>query len=255
MNGYVLDAGPADPVLLCFHHAGGGSALFRGWKDALGPDITVCPVVLPGRERRVRERRFTDLVTLVEDLAAELEPFLRRPHAFFGHSMGALIAYQLTAVRQAHGLRPPAALVVSACAAPHLPAARMFGDVPDDEGLLRMLIDIGGVPPELLARPDWMRVALPVIRDDLAICASNPRHTVELDCPVHVFGGTEDRLVAPGELSGWQQLAGNDIGPHLFDGGHFYLKEHAAELRSWIAAQLRPDPDLAPASASPPGNG
>jgi len=159
--------------LFCFHHAGGGSALFRGWRRALGPHVAVVPVLLPGRERRAGEPRFTDLAALVADLDAALGEQLAAPHAFFGHSMGALIAYRLACRRRAAGAALPRALVVSAYPAPHLPAPLPPG-AGDARALVQLLTGVGGLPPEVLERTHGQEDLLAVVRDDLRLCADRP---------------------------------------------------------------------------------
>src|SRR5438552_7109196 len=104
--------------LFCFPYAGGGASAFRCWPDALPASIEVCPVQLPGRETRFREPPYTRLAPLAEALGHALRPFLDRPFAFFGHSMGALVAFELTRWLRRAGGPQPAHLFVSACAAP-----------------------------------------------------------------------------------------------------------------------------------------
>ncbi|MDS1270917.1 alpha/beta fold hydrolase [Lipingzhangella sp. LS1_29] len=225
-------------VLLCFHHAGGGASLFHGWQEHLGPEISVWPVLLPGRERRVREARYTDIADLVHDLATELSPELERPYAIFGHSMGALIAYRFTALRLARGERPPSAVYLSACAPPDSPRDDLPRDACDQQ-LLDWLIALGGIPTELLSHPQLLELSIPVLRDDLHLC----RPRVDLDapaltCPVHVFGGAHDRLVTAGSLREWKEVSNCDPEPVLFEGGHFYLSGGHPELMKKIRSSL-----------------
>src|SRR5262249_9592351 len=106
--------------LFCFHHAGGGASGFGDWQQAPGPAVAGPPVQLPGRERRIREPRCTELAALTPELADHLDPYLHQPHAFYGHSMGALVAWDLVTFRAAAGRRLPEALLVGACTPPHL---------------------------------------------------------------------------------------------------------------------------------------
>lgn len=231
-----------DTVLVCFHHAGGGTALFRGWQENLGPEIAVWPVLLPGRERRIREPRFTDPALLVKDLAEELGPILDRPHAFFGHSMGALIAHRLTALRQQRRERLPSALFVSACASPRSPVHRSAGLLTDDE-LIAWLGNLGGLPGELLQHPDWLRLTLPVIRDDLELCRPCPEQISSVvTCPIHVFGATGDRLATEAELRGWHDLTEAYGTLELFTGDHFYVKRQPVDLFLLLRTLLRERP-------------
>lgn len=204
--------------LLCFHHAGGSSALFRGWSRALGPHTCVVPVVLPGREHRSGEPRPADLDALVAALDGELGEFMAEPHVLFGHSMGALVAYRLACRRRA-SLR---ALVVSAYPAPHLAAP--LGTVD-----LRVLVGVGGLPPEVLEMPHDHLLA--AVRDDLRMCADHrDRGEPTLACPVHVFGGGTDPLVSEDDLSAWQRHSAAPVEVQLLPGDHFYLREQPDRL-------------------------
>ena len=107
--------------LFCFSYAGGGAALYRPWLDALSPDIELCAVQLPGRENRLREPPFASLTALVDALVPALRPHLDRPFAFFGHSMGALVAFELARALRSRGDEQPSHLMLSGRRAPHLP--------------------------------------------------------------------------------------------------------------------------------------
>src|SRR5262249_13687929 len=108
----------ADIRLFCFPYAGGGASVFRGWADGLPASVEVCPVQLPGRGTRFREPAFTRLPPLIEALAESLRPHLDRPFAFFGHSLGALVAFELARYLHQHQGREPVRLFVSGCGGP-----------------------------------------------------------------------------------------------------------------------------------------
>src|SRR5688500_10299004 len=107
--------------LFCFPYAGGGASIYRKWARNSPPAIEVCPVQLPARENRLLEPSYTQILQLVPELARELEPYSDQPFAFFGHSMGALIAFELAHYLRRHGLPEPEQLFFSAHRAPHLP--------------------------------------------------------------------------------------------------------------------------------------
>lgn len=240
MSSYVDGAAaPAALRLFCFHHAGGGATLFRGWRRALGPHVAVVPVLLPGRERRADEPRFTDLAALVADLDAALAEQLAAPHAFFGHSMGALVAYRLACRRRATGAALPRALFVSAYPAPHLPAPLPPGDG-DARALGRLLSGVGGLPPEVLDLAHGQADLLAVVRDDLRLCADRPNGVEPaLDCALHVFGGAADPLVTHDDLLGWQQHSTRTVDPMVLPGGHFYFRDDEEQLLRHLRPLLR----------------
>ncbi|WP_084511223.1 thioesterase II family protein [Nocardia lijiangensis] len=242
MTGYVERTadGTAPLRLFCFHHAGGGSSLYRAWQRALGPHTSVWPVLLPGRERRSGEERFGELGPLIADLDAQLDEYLTEPHVFFGHSMGALLAYRLASRRHRRGATPPAALIVSGYSAPHLPSPLPPVEALDDVALIRFLIDLGGLPAPILEFPELLADALPVIRDDLRVCASD-RGDGEppLPCPIHVFGGDADPLVDELGLTAWREhtTAGSEV--RILPGDHFSLLDRPDELLDHLRPLLR----------------
>ncbi len=226
--------------MFCFPHAGGGAAVFRAWQLALSPLATVCPIHLPGRESRSGEARFVDLDALVEDLDRQLEVYLEEPHVFFGHSMGALVAYRLACRRRDRGLSLPRALLLSGYAAPHLPSALPASLGLDDAALAHLLTELGGLPAEILAWPQWLHQLLPVLRDDLAVCESyRDRGDPPLPCPIHVFGGDADPIVDELDLAEWNRYSTDIGGVRILSGDHFYLESSPAALFGELRELLR----------------
>ncbi|MFJ1969319.1 thioesterase II family protein [Streptomyces sp. NPDC087903] len=245
--------------LFCFHHAGGGASFFSSWAGRLPSDVDVLPVQLPGREARYREPRFRDAGDVVEALGRELAAALDEgPWAAYGHSMGAMVAFALTAARLRAGGRPPEALFLGAYAAPHVSSTLPPADRYDDHELARLLVDFGGLSPQFLGRDDWLRVLLPVLRDDLRICATAHRaglpdpHDEQARLPLRVeaFAGADDPLVTPDAVGAWGQYV------HRFrmttvPGGHFFPREAPDpffdRLNSSLA-RLLAEPGAAPAA-------
>ncbi len=226
--------------LFCFHHAGGGSWLYRDWQRVLGPHTSVWPVLLPGRERRNGEERFREIEPLIADLDAQLDEYLTVPHVFFGHSMGALLAYRLASRRRERGATVPAALMVSGCTAPHLPTPLPPVEALDDAALIRLLIDLGGLPSPIQEFPSLLSGVLPVIRDDLRVCLDHrgdgrPR----LPCPIHVFGGDADPLVDELELTAWREHTTASSEVRILPGDHFSLLDRPRELLDHLRPLLR----------------
>lgn len=228
--------------LICFHHAGGASATFRALIRALGPHIPITAVNLPGRESRLREPRHRDVYTCATQLADELSPHLDRPHVLLGHSMGAIIAYTIAQQRIAASRRGPDALIVASCAAPHLPSAAAQIDSADDMHLANTLSQFGGLPAEVLARPEWIAALMPLVRDDLQICASHrERGEPPLPCPIHIFGGDADPLVTRTALTGWHRHTRQPRPITIVPGGHFLFRDPHPGLVGAIAAILGAD--------------
>jgi surfactin synthase thioesterase subunit len=223
--------------LICFHHAGGASTSFRALTRALGPRIPVTAVNLPGRESRCREPRHRDVHACATQLADELSPHLDRPHVLLGHSMGAIIAYTIAQQRIAAFRRGPDALIVASYAAPHLPSDIAQIDSADDVQLATTLSEFGGLPAVVLTRPDWLAARMPLVRDDLRICASHrDRGEPPLPCPIHVFSGDADPVVTRAALAGWRQHTRRPRPVTIVPGGHFLFRDPHVRLVGAIAA-------------------
>ena len=210
--------------LCCFPYAGGGTSVFRDWSRFLAPDIQVCPVRLPGRESRWMEPAFAYLPALVEQLAADIHPFSGVPVAFFGHSMGALIAFELARELRRIGAPGPRLLLVSAARAPqrpdplgpihHLPAPAFASE-------LRAL---AGTPAEVLRNPELMRLLLPTLRADFALCETYV-HIPEraLDCPIVAYRGRADTQVPAIDVAAWRCQTSRTFLVRVLPGAHFFL--------------------------------
>ena len=157
------------PRLLCLHHAGGNGAFYLSWAADLAGTCEVWTANLPGRRGRVLEPLVTDLNTLVAELADAAEALLDRPLAIFGHSMGALLAYEVARELRRRGCPPLSALVVSACRAAHL-RPELTGVPRGDAELTGLLRSWGGTPPGLLEDEEFLGLVLPPFRADLLLC-------------------------------------------------------------------------------------
>jgi surfactin synthase thioesterase subunit len=225
--------------LFCFHHAGGSASVFNGWRQALGPAVSVVPVQLPGREKRFGEPRVRHLPTLVRELDTHLDPYLRQPYAFYGHSMGALLAYTLTSRRAAAGRSLPERLVVGALPAPHRPHVLADTDGLDDEEFTRRLVDLGGISPTLLDYPRWLAAAARLARDDLRLVQGPPLTAWEpLPCPIEVFTGEDDPLMREGDADEWFHYTRATFRVTRLPGGHFFPWDDPDRFLARLAAAL-----------------
>ncbi|MGB2626204.1 MAG: alpha/beta fold hydrolase [Candidatus Acidiferrum sp.] len=223
--------------LFCLPHAGGGASAFHSWHAAFAPLIQVCPILLPGRESRLSEPLYTNFDQLLEALSEELRPWLDVPFAVFGHSMGALLAFEWVRRLQREGPRLPSRVFLSGRRAP---------DASDEAGLLSPLSDAEfvdelahryqGLPDELLCEPELMAVMLPILRADISVVESY-RFTEgeQLSCPTMVSAGIDDATVPFDQLVGWQRHVDSRFEVQIFPGGHFYPE---GPLISAISAAL-----------------
>ncbi|HSM56062.1 MAG TPA: alpha/beta fold hydrolase [Candidatus Sulfomarinibacteraceae bacterium] len=224
--------------LFCLPHAGGGPAIFHRWARVLPPQLDLCAVHLPGRGARVDEPAHTRLSPLLAELEAALRPWLDAPFAFFGHSLGAVLGFELA--RRLQGQGPaPRRLFASACAAPHLlPANRRLHDLPRAE-FLDALRAMGGTPPQLFAEQGWLDQMLPVVRADLTLFETYAyEEGPPLRCAITALGGRADTRASPSQLQAWAAHTGADFRLRLFAGGHFYWQEAQDEVLAAVVQDL-----------------
>lgn len=232
--------------LFCFPHAGGGAMSFARWQNRFGSDISIIPIRLPGRETRLREKRLTDGEQLSCELEAALEPFLDRPYAFYGHSLGALIAYSFALHHHRSGGRPPEVLTVGACSAPHLGMPDLDGAEGSDERVLSVMRASGGITGQLLDRPQWLRLTMTIMRDDLLLARSLRAAAGDpLPCPVLAVSGQDDLLVPPSAVRAWSRYAPEGFRTASVPGDHLFVRD--ADLAGLLRAALEERRPLEPA--------
>jgi surfactin synthase thioesterase subunit len=226
--------------LFCFPYAGGGASIFSRWRRELDPDIEVCPVQLPGRENRMSETCL-NRISEVADLAVEaLGPYFDRSFALFGHSLGAVIAYEVAQRLRAKAVQPQR-LIVSAHRAPQIPLPHgPMWDLPDAD-FKRHLEELKGTPKEVLQDEELLRLVLPIIRVDFQLDETyTPRSDHEpLDCPITVFGGTKDTETLEPHLRAWREVTRSAFEVRMFDGDHFFINTHEAALIDAVGRTLR----------------
>lgn len=235
----------ADVRLVCFPHAGGTPSVYRDWHEQVGDHVQVVPVLLPGRSFRLGEPPRREMGPMAADIAAALvDQRLADRYAMFGHSMGALLAYEVACELRERGAAEPVHLFVSGSRAPHFYGARIGAELTDDD-LLALVRDLGGlagagVDPRGGGAPFARR--LPVLRADLAACERyrwTPRRP--LACPITAFSAAGDDIAPPAQVDEWREYTyGSTLRRHV-RGGHFYLTgpDRAALLRE-LRRELRP---------------
>jgi len=230
--------------LLCLPQAGGTASSFATWRPVVPAGVEVATIGLPGRGIRAAEPAPATVQELADSLVGDLRDAVTSPYALFGHSFGALVAYELTRRLELAGLPAPTALLVSASRPPHDPPTGRVSQL-DDDGLLRWLERIGGVPPELRRYTRFLRYAIDTIRTDLALAE---RFRVAEPAPVHcdlrVFGGSGDVLAPREQLESWRPCAAAGFSVTVLPGGHAYPY---ADPRRTLTALLR--------AAAPPSPG
>jgi medium-chain acyl-[acyl-carrier-protein] hydrolase len=228
--------------LLCFPYAGGRTLTFHAWPDELPPDIEICPIQLPGRGSRLKETPFTRLPALVEAMAPALLPYLDKPFAFFGHSMGALISFELTRYLRRQYDLSPIYLFVSGHPAPQLPPSiPSLHQLPASE-FVAELRRFRGAPEAVLQNTELMELFLPTLRADLAMCETYIYANEEpLNCPISAFGGRQDSLVNHDSLAAWSDQTRAPFSLRILPGDHFFLNSARTLLLKSIAKDLSRD--------------
>ncbi len=222
--------------LICFPYAGGGASAFKDWIEILPDDIELCIVQLPGREERLREPVLTDMTVLVDALCDELQPFTDRPFAFLGHSMGAIVCYELARRMRAVGIALPMHLFLSARAAPQLQDnSESLRSLENDKFIERLHGLYGAVPEAIRQSAELQEVFLPILRADVTLLETYDYAAARpLEISMTVFGGDSDPAITAAMLAGWTEHTLAEFTQHEFSGGHFYI--HAA--RDAVVAEV-----------------
>jgi surfactin synthase thioesterase subunit/glycosyltransferase involved in cell wall biosynthesis len=205
--------------LFCFPHAGGGASQpldLSGW--------AAVPVRLPGRESRLAEAPFERMGPLVAGLAENIEPYLDRPFAFFGHSMGAAVAFELARELRRRSRPLPTTLIASGARAPQFRRHHVPPPAPSREAFLEELRRLQGIPAEVLCDPALMRAILPALEADAALYRNYVyAEGAPLSMPIRAYGGVDDPNVRREHLDGWAEQTTTSFAVRVFPGGHFYL--------------------------------
>lgn len=225
--------------LFCFPYAGGSASIYRAWQNLFPADIGVCPVQLPGRENRMVEMPISSLDKLVDELVHEIEPWLDMPFAFFGHSMGAKISFELTRrIQQEYGVSP-VHLFVSASGAPHMPMKQKHLHLLSDAEFKQELHKLNGTPEAALQNQELMALLLPRIRADFAVCETYQYTQAEpLTCPISVFSGAQDYELEQEELLGWQEMTSGRFSHRTLAGDHFFIHQREKEIAQAVTADV-----------------
>ena len=225
--------------MFCFPYAGGGASIYRGWGGSLPADVEVCPVQIPGRESRLREPAYTHIEPLVQALADVLPRWFDLPFVFFGHSMGALIGFELARELRRRGAPMPQHLFVSGRRAPQIPVREEpIHDLPEPEFIAK-LRELNGTPEEVLQHAELMRLLLPVLRADFGINETySYREEEPFGLGLSAFGGLGDEDVSRDDLEAWKTQARGRFRLRMLPGDHFFLHATRDVVAEAVARDL-----------------
>lgn len=224
---------PQAPLrLFCFPYAGGSAQIYRTWANSLPVTVEVCAVEIPGRGRRLREKAHENLLTLVADACMALRPYMDKPFAFYGHSMGALISFEFARQLRREGLPLPAHIFMSGRRAPQIPDNPLTYNLPEPE-FIAELRRLNGTPQEVLEHPELLQLMLPMLRADFSVCQTYT-HTPEppLKCGFSVYGGIDDVDVKREHLEAWSAHTSSAFAVQMFSGDHFFLHTSTDYLKA-----------------------
>jgi medium-chain acyl-[acyl-carrier-protein] hydrolase len=224
--------------LFCFPYAGGGVSIYRQWPEQLPRNVEVQVLEMPGREMRLHEPGFVHVDSLVPVAAAAMRRYLHQPFAFFGHSMGGLIGFELARLlRREHSVEPRA-LFASGRPAPQLPVEPPTYNLPEKE-LIEDLREKNGTPEEVLAHAELLQLLIPTLRADFQLCQTYQyKSEPPLKCRIAAFGGLSDPFVSREDLEKWREQTTGPFQVRMFPGDHFFLHSSQSLLLQMLSTDL-----------------
>lgn len=218
--------------IFCFPYAGGSANMYRTWQNKMPKTIQICPIQLPGRWDRIREKPHTRMEAVVEENYQMLQNYLDVPYLLFGHSLGALIVFYLYQKLRREKSPLPIHLFFSATGAPHLKRSSQLMHKLNDKDFINAM-KARGMPfaPEILSDPDMLSLTLTILKADFEVLETAQYQEEEkIMTPMSVYGGLQDVDVTMDKLEAWKELSGHKFNLKMFSGDHFYLKPLENEL-------------------------
>jgi surfactin synthase thioesterase subunit len=230
----------AETRLFFFPYAGGGPAVFSKWLNKLPEHMDGYIAHYPGRGSRYQEAPIKNLTILVERLYQAVQSLLDKPFAFFGHSMGGLVAFELIRQLRRQNRPQPQILFISACGAPHLADPFLPTYNLSDAEFIRVLQELNGIPSEIQSHSEIINLFLPALRADFE--ANETYHYISdeslLNLPIIAFGGQDDPRVSRERLEGWASLTSAGFKSQYFPGDHFFINTSPESVIASITVEL-----------------
>ncbi len=227
--------------LFCFPFAGGGTQSFSKWPDHLPESMELCAIQLPGRETRMREKAISNVHALLDAMTPHIMPYLDKPFILFGHSMGAIVAFELARRLQRECELTPECLIVSARVAPHRrPPRPPINGLPHDE-FVDALRRLEGTPEEVLADGELMKLIAPMLKADFALNEEYIYQPSErLHCDILAFGGLRDAEAGRQGLGDWRDMTDGTFALRMVPGNHFFIHSAQALFLRMLSVEIYP---------------
>lgn len=225
--------------LFCIPHAGGSAAFYSKWKDYINPSIEICPIELAGRGKRFKEDFYDNIDEAVEDVYDIIKNDLDNNYAFFGHSMGSLIAYELSHYIMKLKNKPPEHIFFSGRKAPNIIYENNCIHKLPGEELKRKVFEFSGTPKEVLDNSHMSNIFLKILRADFKICElyKYVKRDFKLDCNITILNGNKDDIKI-NHIASWKQYTSKECYIYFFKGGHFYINDNIKSLAYIINSTL-----------------
>lgn len=213
--------------LFCFPYAGGNGHIFRDWPLHLPKKVHLYSLELPGRGRRIAEPLADRLPSIVNEIAEAIHHEIRGTYALFGHSMGAIIAFEVTRAMHGSNYRRPGHLFVAGCPAPQWPyKPRVISTLPHDQ-FIEEIRKLNGTPQEVIRNPELMNLLMPILKADFELIESY-EYIIDdpLPCPITAYGALEDEYVPMEAVSAWKEQTSSTFIARALPGNHFFVHDH-----------------------------
>lgn len=226
--------------LFCFPYAGGSAQVFQTWPGKLPLTVEVCTLQLPGRGGRMGEAPYLSAEQVIEEVIQAFPSYEDKPFAFFGHSMGALVSFEVARRLRRERRAGPLQMFISGNRAPHLPRrGEPTYNLPEPE-FIEKIKSLNGTPQEVLEHPELMQLILPILRADFTVCQTySYRPEPPLLCPISVFGGLQDYEVGREGVEAWREQTSGPFSLRMLAGDHFFIHSSQALLLNMISRELQ----------------
>jgi medium-chain acyl-[acyl-carrier-protein] hydrolase len=225
--------------VFCFPYSGGTAQVYRPLTNVLPDDVCVYAYELPGRGRRFGEEIPGTLSGIVEDAFSPIRGLIERPYAFFGHSLGGIIAFEMARHLRKQGKPLPRHLFVSGIRAPQVPKREAEAFSLPRQEFIEKIKELGGTPSEILENEEMLDIMIPVLRKDFQIYETySYAHDLPMPVPITAFGGRRDNFVTEDDIRKWSEHTSSLFEMQMFAGDHFFILENMNNVAQLIARAI-----------------